>query len=510
MRRLLEHIWGRKPFDGGVVLDMHKDGAQVPITDCPLPEVLIHPLKQHIGETCKPLVAVGDHVLRGQNIARSQGYVSAPVHAGTSGTVVRIEEHPVPHPSGLGMLCIFIEADGEDRRQPLGVMMTNWLQRDPAQLRERIRAAGITGLGGAGFPTFIKLLRDQRHPVNTVILNGIECEPWLTHDQRLMTERSDDIVHGLAILMHMTGADHGVIAIEDNKPEAIAAMQDAIHSWQCECEHIASTSVRLEVLPTRYPQGSEKQLIQAITGKEVPAGKLPLHVGVLCQNISSTLAIYRAITAAEPLTERVVTVSGQGMPAPANLRVRLGTPIRYVLAHCGLDQLDGMQIIHGGPMMGERLKHPEAPVVKSTTGLLLIPDDTLYAEHQPEEPCIRCGHCGDACPIRLVPNLMADLIRDQQFEQAEGYQLFDCIECGCCSYVCPSHIPLVHYFRYGKGQLAQLRQERAFAEASRQRSEQRMARLEQEKAAKAARRQKARARSKVATRTADKQQEPPA
>ncbi len=505
MRKLLESLWGRKPFSGGVSLAMHKRTANAPIEDCPLPEVLIHPLKQHIGAACKPLVRVGEYVLRGQKIGKSQGYVSAPVHAGTSGKVVRIEDHPVPHPSGLGMPCIFIEADGLDRATPLGEPIIDWSEHEPAVLRERVRLAGITGLGGAGFPTYIKLLRDHRHPVHTVILNGVECEPWLTHDHRVMLEHAEQVVHGLAILLHMTGARRGLIAIEDNKPDAAEAMRTAIDAWQCACEHRESVEMEVRLLPTRYPQGSEKQLIQALTGQQVPAGRLPLHIGVLCQNVSSTLAIQQAVVRAEALTERVVTISGEAMPRPANLRLRLGTPIRFAFEHCGLTDCDGIQIIHGGPMMGERLKHADAPVVKSTTGLLAMRDATLYAEHRPEEPCIRCGHCGDVCPIHLLPNLMADSIRQGQFERSEHMQLFDCIECGCCSYVCPSNIPLVHYFRYGKGQLAKIRQEREFAEASRRRSEQRMARIEREKAEKAARRQRMRARSRVASEDASKE-----
>lgn len=495
--KLLQHFRGTPSFDGGVLLDMHKITAESPIVDCPLPSVLIHPLKQHIGASCESLVKVGDNVLRGQKIGKSKGYVSAPVHAGTSGKIVRIEDHTVPHPSGLGMPCIFIEADGLDQRVNSKPMALNWIDEDPTVLRERVRIAGITGLGGAGFPTYIKLLKDQRHPIHTVILNGIECEPWLTHDHRLMVEQSDAIVQGLAILLYMVGAQHGVIAIEDNKKSAIHAMQEAVAAYMRTTEHKTSVDMVVQSLPTRYPQGSEKQLIQAITGQEVPAGKLPIHIGVLCQNTGSTEAIYHAIVQGHALTERIITVSGDGVPKPANMRVRLGTPMRFVFAQCGLEQWDGIQIVHGGPMMGERLKNAEAPVVKATTGLLAMQRDILMAEHQAEEPCIRCGHCSEVCPIHLVPNMLADFTRAEEFDKAEQYQLFDCIECGCCSHVCPSHIPLVHYFRYGKGQLAQIRKEKAFAEASRERSEQRSGRIEREKAEKAARRSRVRQQTNV-------------
>jgi len=312
----------------------------------------------------------------------------------------------------------------------------------------------------------------------------------------VLCEHSDTMVQGLTLMLHLVGAKRGVIAIEDNKPDAIAAMQEAVEAWYAASDHQDPPKLSVQALPTRYPQGSEKQLIQAVTGREVPAGKLPMHIGVLCQNVGSIYAIYQAVTYGHALTERVITVSGDGVPNPANLRVRLGTPMRFAFAHCGLNNFDNIQIVHGGPMMGERLKNAEAPVVKSTTGLLAMKRDTLLAEHQVEEPCIRCGHCGDVCPVRLVPNLMADFSRQGDFEKAEEYQLFDCIECGCCSHVCPSHIPLVHYFRYGKGQLAQIRKEKIFAEASRQRSEHRAARIEQEKVEKAARRSRVREKAK--------------
>ncbi len=473
-------------FPGGVHPDQHKLTGASPIEVCELAPVHILPMKQHIGAPCSPLVSIGDKVLRGQKIAKSEGYVSVPVHAPTSGRVVKIEEHPIAHPSGMGMASIFIETDGDDAVDESLEPITDWINTDPAILRERARMCGLAGLGGAVFPTFIKLVRDTRCPIETVILNGIECEPYLTSDHRVMTEYTEDILTGMRIIQHMVSAASGIIAIEDNKPEAVAAMREALANAD------DMDDVRLIELPTRYPQGGEKQLIYSLTGREVPAGKLPMHIGVICLNVATTKALFDAIVQGEPLTERVVTVSGDATPNPANLSVRLGTPVRRLFARQGLEDFSGLQIVHGGPMMGERLKGPDIPVVKSTNGLLALSANTMKAAHTIEQPCIRCGHCSEACPVSLVPNLLADQCRSDQFDKAETYQLFDCIECGCCSYVCPSNIPLVHYFRYGKGQIALARREQSFAEASRQRSESRDSRIEHEKAEKAARRSRVR------------------
>lgn len=489
---------GDNSFSGGINPPMHKITADVASEACPMPECLIVPMKQHIGETCEPLVNIGDTVFRGQKIARAEGYVAASVHAPTSGKVIKIEEHRIPHPSGMGLPCIFIEPDGKDTPCPDCQPVIDWQNTEPDLLRERIRQSGIVGLGGAAFPTFIKLLRDRNHPIDTIILNGIECEPYLTNDHRLMVESTDEIITGLRILMHIVSAPRAIIAIEDNKPDAISLLQNKLKSDYPELD------AEVRAMPTRYPQGSEKQLIESLTGKQVPAGKLPLHIGVLCQNIGTTKAVHDAIVLGMPLTERMVTVSGDAMPQPKNLRVRIGTSMRFVFQQCGLTELTDIQIIHGGPMMGERMKSADIPVVKSSTGILAMHNQTLMKHHQVEGPCIRCGHCSIACPVNLVPNLLADHCRNDQFEKAEDYQLFDCIECGCCSYVCPSNIPLVHYYRYGKGQIAQLERERHFAEASRQRSEQREHRIEREKAEKAARRQRVRSQTKPTAPTADK------
>ena len=473
-------------FPGGVDLPDNKLTADQPIATCPQASLYILPVKQHIGDACEPLVEVGDHVLLGQTIARSSTYLSAPVHAPTSGKVVKIEEHAIAHPSGMGLPCIFIEPDGKDTRDESQQPITDYRNTDPAELRDRIRRSGITGLGGASFPTFIKLIQDQHNPIHTVILNGVECEPYLTNDHRVMLEYSREIVCGLDILLHTVGATRGIIAIEDNKPDAAEKVRDAVQAAGF------TDVINVQVLPTRYPQGGEKQLIESVTGKQVPAGRLPMHIGILCQNVATTKAVYDAVVRGRPLTERVVTISGDAVPNPGNMRLRIGTPIRNAFSLHGLDNFQGLHLLHGGPMMGERLHSHDVPIVKSTTGLLAFRHPTLMLAHHEEDPCIRCGHCVEACPASLVPNLLADHCRNEQFEKAETYNIFDCIECGACSYVCPSHIPLVHYFRFGKGQLAAIRREKAFAEASRERSEAREARIAREKAEKASRRQRVR------------------
>ncbi|OIP98627.1 MAG: electron transporter RnfC [Zetaproteobacteria bacterium CG2_30_46_52] len=461
-------------FRGGVHLSEFKRTATKASEQCPMPRVLMYPVKQHIGQACEPLVKVGDRVLRGQKIGKSQGYVSVPIHASTSGIVTKIENHIIPHPSGMGLPTIFVEPDGLDEVDESLIPLPNYRSLSPVELRERVRIAGIAGLGGAVFPTFIKLLKDKLHSIETVILNGIECEPWLTNDHQLMLEKSHQIITGLDIVMHMVGAQSAIVAIEDNTMDAAFVMQNAVEDMKL------SQVIKVEVLPTIYPQGGEKQLIQALTGKEVPAGRLPIHIGVLSTNVGTAKAIHDAVCLGEAMTERLVTVSGDALPSPKNMFVRFGTPVCFVLEQCGLDSCDDVNIIHGGPMMGEILRPTDIPVVKASNGLLAMKKATVMASHHEEEPCIRCGDCSDACPAGLMPNLLAMHCKEEQFERAENYQLFDCIECGACSYVCPSHIPLVHYFRFGKGQVAKIRREKVFAEESRQRSESRDLRLRKE------------------------------
>lgn len=463
-------------FPGGLHLAGHKTASTgTPVAPARLPRRLLLPLQQHIGEPAKALVAAGDHVLKGQMIAAATGYVSVPLHAPTSGTVVEIAEHPIPHPSGLSAPCIVIESDGEDRwceRRPL----ENYQALAPSALRNALREAGIVGLGGAGFPTFIKLNPGPGNTVDTLILNGAECEPHITCDDMLMRERADEIVAGLAVMRHALQAEQCIIGIEDNKPEAYAAIELALR--KAKMNGVCAVQV-----PTRYPAGGEKQLIQVLTGKEVPSNGLPVHVGVVCHNVATAAAVYRVIAHGEPLITRYVTVTGEGVRTPRNFAVLFGTPMHELIEQCGGAISDDCQVVMGGPMMGFALQHTGTPVIKTTNCLLV----TRLAGISQPLPCIRCGACVDACPVSLLPQQLYWHARAKDYTKVQAHHLFDCIECGCCAAVCPSAIPLVQYYRHAKGEIWEREREKQKADVARQRHEFRLARLAQEKAEREAR-----------------------
>lgn len=463
-------------FKGGVHPPQHKEkSTRRPIRPAQLPKQLVLPLHQHIGESSAPIVEVGDHVLKGQKIARAQGYVSAALHAPSSGTVVAIEDRPIPHPSGLSAGCIVIDTDGEERWTELAPDATPYTEMDASHLRNLIRAAGIVGLGGAGFPSYIKL-NPAGARIDTLILNGAECEPYITCDDMLMRERPAEIVAGAKIMRHALQARECVIALEDNKPEAYAALVEA-----CEGE-----GIEVVQLPTLYPAGSEKQLIMVLTGKECPSNGLPYQIGVVIHNVGTAAAVHRAIDLGQPLISRVVTVSGDGVAEPANLEVLLGTPMQALLDQCGGLSRDVDRVIMGGPMMGFAMPSTAVPVIKTTNCVLAAVRDNVTP---PAEvlPCIRCGACADSCPVDLLPQQLQWYARAREFDRAQEYNLFDCIECGCCAYVCPSNIPLVHYFRYAKTEIWAQEREKEKADVARRRHEFRLARIEREKAEKAAR-----------------------
>ncbi|ADE15815.1 electron transport complex, RnfABCDGE type, C subunit [Nitrosococcus halophilus Nc 4] len=479
-------------FPGGLKLPDHKSpSTQAPIAPAALPKQLVLPLQQHIGEPAEPVVNLGERVLKGQVIATAQGYLSAPVHASSSGQVVAIDNLPIPHPSGLNAPCIVIETDGEDawsERQ----RVENYQQLDPSQLRNLIRQAGIVGLGGAGFPTFIKLNPGPEPRVETLILNGAECEPYITCDDLLMRERAEEIIQGIRIMGHALHVHHCLIGIEDNKSEAYRALAAA-----------ATEGIEVVSIPTRYPTGGEKQLIKVLTGQEVPSNGLPIDVGVVCHNVGTAVAVHRAINVGEPLISRIVTVTGSAVARPRNLEVLLGTPIRHLLTQCDtdIDRID--RLIMGGPMMGFTLHHDAAPVIKTTNCLLAGLQERV--RQPPVMPCIRCGACGEVCPVQLLPQQLYWHARAKELDKLQDYHLFDCIECGCCDYVCPSHIPLVHYYRYAKSEIWAQEQEREKADLARQRHEFRRQRREREQQERAARQQAKKAAVAPSASKTDKQ-----
>ena len=469
----------RKIFDfhGGIHPPENKhQSLQRPIRDAGIPPQLVLPLSQHIGAPARPVVAVGERVLKGQLIADALGFVSVPVHAPTSGTIVAIEDRLVAHPSGLLAPCIVIATDGLDEWTSL-VAPPDYRDMTTRELLARIRDAGIAGMGGAGFPTAVKLATKPGSAVATLIINGTECEPYITADDILMREYPDRIVEGVNILHQLLQPGEILIGVEDNKPEAIAALR------------AAATGSAIEVVsfPTKYPSGGEKQLIELLTGKQVPSGGLPLDVGVICQNIGSVVAIADAVVRGRPLISRITTVTGEAVSEPGNFSVLLGTPMNYLLAQAGYQQGRNPRLVMGGPMMGFTVPDANVPIVK-TTNCLLAPSETELPVPPPAQACIRCGMCAQACPASLLPQQLFWFAQAREFDKLERHNLFDCIECGACSWACPSNIPLVQYYRASKAEILQLRREHAKAEQARMRFEARQARIEQEEAAREAKR----------------------
>lgn len=465
-------------FHGGIHPSEHKsDSNQTTISRAPIPPELILPVQQHIGKPAIITVAVGDKVLKGQRIAQADGFVSTHVHAPTSGTIVDIGDRPIPHPSGMTELCVILAPDSEDK----------WCELEPQEhyenlsieaIQSKVRAAGIAGMGGAGFPTDIKLQPPQQDKVATLILNAAECEPYITADDRLMRERADEIVKGIEIIAYALQPGECLIGIEDNKPEAVAALNSAVKG----------TRIEVVVVPTKYPSGGEKQLIKLLTDKEVPSGKIPADIGIVCQNVATAAAVYRAVRFGEPLISRITTLTGQQFNQAGNVEVLLGTPISWLLENYGYQPSNPERLILGGPMMGYALHDRDTPVIKTTNCILAPANDELPLS-DPAQACIRCGLCADACPAELLPQQLYWFARAQEHEKAEHHNLFDCIECGACSYVCPSSIPLVHYYRHAKSEIKQQRLDHEKSDRARIRFEARVERLEREHAEKEAKRQ---------------------
>lgn len=470
---------------GGVQPPENKhQSLQAGIGALPLPEKLVIPLNQHLGAPAKPIVAVGERVLKGQTLAAANGFVSAAAHAPTSGIIEAIGEQTVPHPSGMSSLCITLAADGRDEwMEYQGV--ADYTCVAPTDLLDIIRRAGIVGMGGAGFPSSVKL--QPRSPIDTLIINATECEPYITADDILMQERPEEIVEGIKILSHILGNPETVlIGIEDNKPKAYEALEPLLEG----------TNIELVDFHARYPSGGEKQLIYILTGKEVPSGGLPADIGIVCQNIGTTHAIYRAVCQGIPLISRITTVTGKALDTNRNYEVLLGTPVSHLLQHNGYQQGTGGRLVMGGPMMGFSLPDPDVPAIKTTNCILASTREELPAP-PPAQPCIRCGMCAEVCPASLLPQQLFWYAQSQNHERLEAHSLFDCIECGACSYVCPSNIPLVQYYRAAKGEIRQAQVEHAKSDKARQRFEFQQTRKEKAEAAKAAKREARREAAKA-------------
>jgi H+/Na+-translocating ferredoxin:NAD+ oxidoreductase subunit C len=482
-------------FHGGIHPPGNKtQSTRTAIAHAVLPSRLIVPLHQHAGEAAKPVVQAGDHVLKGQLIGMPDGFVSSAVHAPTSGTVTAIDMQLIAHPSGLPNLCATLIPDGRDE----------WVERKPvdyrahssAELQQLLRMAGVVGLGGAAFPSDIKL-RIGEQKITTLILNGAECEPYITCDDMLMRERAAEIVQGAEMLRVMLDADEVLIGVEDNKPEAIAALKQAIAddgaSLQQDRHH------EVVSIPTIYPGGSAKQLIKVLTGLEVPTGKLPTDIGVQCFNVATASGVYRAFAKGEPLLSRIVTITGN-VRLPQNYEVLIGTPIAELIALSeALPDTEGY--IMGGPMMGFPLPSLHVPLVKATN-CIIAAADKIFPPPPPAMPCIRCTRCVEVCPADLQPQDLYWFAQSREFGKAQTFSLFDCIECGACSYVCPSHIPLVQYYRFAKSEIRAREHEKQLADHARERHEFHELRIErekQEKAAKLAAKEKAAQAAKLAS-----------
>jgi electron transport complex protein RnfC len=424
------------------------------------------PLQQHVGKPAEPLIKVGDHVLKGQLLAYSQGAISAPIHAPTSGIIVDVSDYPAPHPSALPIRTVVLASDGQEKWQKFP-LVNDPFALDPEEISLRVGAAGVVGLGGATFPSAVKLTQGRKNKVHTLLINAGECEPYLTCDDRLMQERPDKIIDGVRIMLHGLGAMKAIVAIEDNKEQAFLAMQTAAKPYPY---------ITVMQVPTRYPMGWDRQMISYITGKEVPAGSRATDMGILLHNVGTAYAVHKALRLGQPLISRVVTVSGTAVKTPMNVEVPIGTLISELLNFCGVNLEKTQRLIMGGPMMGEALPHPAIPIVKGTSGILALGESEIKTGA--EQSCIRCGSCVNACPAGLLPLEMMSRIKNNQLEAAVGFGLKDCISCGSCSYVCPSNIPLVHYFKYASGELAARQQAQHKTEQTKRLMQDKQARLE--------------------------------
>ncbi|TMX11401.1 electron transport complex subunit RsxC [Aeromonas salmonicida subsp. achromogenes] len=488
MQHLLERIKAGTLWDfhGGIHPPENKHQSSLtPVVDAGLPPQLIIPVRQHAGPAGDLLVQIGDKVKKGQPLTRYDKGRIVPVHASTSGTITTIGHHTVAHPSGLDDLCITLTPDGEDAWGEHQGKPDYW-NLDRGELLERIQQAGIAGLGGAVFPTHSKL--DGRGQLTEIlIVNGLECEPYISTDDRLMQEYADEIMDGIRVLKHLLKPKLTLIGVEDNKPAAIAELT----------RHATDEDVLVKTVPTKYPSGGAKQTIELLTGRQVPKGGRAVDMGIMVLNVATVFAIKRAIIDGEPLISRIVTLTGDAFKKPGNAWVLLGTPVRWLLQRFELQPEADQRVIMGGPMMGFTLPHAMVPVVKATN-CLLSPTRAELPPPGPEQACIRCSACADACPANLLPQELYWYSRAKEYDKAEGLNLFDCIECGACAWVCPSEIPLVQYYKIAKDDIREARAEAEKAERAKQRFEAKQARFEREKAAREARHAEAAAQRRQA------------
>ncbi|MDJ0812560.1 MAG: electron transport complex subunit RsxC [Woeseiaceae bacterium] len=456
---------------GGLRLPAHKTAStSAPILRVPVPDQLVLPLTQHAGDPAQPVVQIGEQVLRGQLVANAEGTLGAPVHASSSGTIVAIEPWPVPRRYGDKAPCIVIECDGEDRAAEAAVNLPDFRQVAPDELLERILQGGIVGLGGAVFPTAQKLMQATTSELEYLILNGVECEPYISCDDMLMREYASEILGGAQILLHALGLETCYVAVESDKPDALKRLGEALAELNDE-------RLVLKQVPTIYPSGGEDQLVQLVANREVPSGGLPIDVGCVVQNVATAAAIYNWIVRNEPLISRVTTVTGAGVANPVNVEARLGTTVAHIIEHAGGYTEQAQQLIIGGPMTGKSMTTDRVPLVKAANCILVTAEPPAAG---PAMPCIRCGECAAVCPIQLLPQQLYWYACADDENKLRTYGLTDCIECGCCDLVCPSRIPLTGEFRMAKARIRELEDEKARAERARQRFEARNERLERE------------------------------
>ncbi|PAJ72146.1 electron transport complex subunit RsxC [Pseudoalteromonas sp. NBT06-2] len=454
---------------GGVHPPGHKALTEsIAISQLPIPEKLIVPIKQHIGVHGKVLIESGQFVLKGQALTAPNQPWSVPVHAPTSGTIVAIQAMPSAHPSALEEISIILSPDGKDTWCDL-FPISDYASLDYEEIIQKIQMAGICGMGGAGFPAYVKSQTDKK--IEFLIVNGVECEPYITADDRLMQEHADEIIHGISVLNHLLKPEKILIAIENDKPLAIKSMQRASESFE---------NILVKTIPTKYPSGGEKQLIQILTNKEVPTRKIPADIGILVQNVGTLFAIGEAIHKGKPLIERVITVTGKTLNKPKNVWALIGSEVKHLLDNCDFEPQAQQRVIMGGPMMGFTLPSVRIPVVK-TTNCILAPNQIELPFNDNEQACIRCSACADACPASLLPQQLQWFAKAKEYDKLEDHNLFDCIECGACNYVCPSEIPLVQYYRVAKAQIKEQQEEQIKAQRAKERFEIRNQRLEREK-----------------------------